>query len=420
MGKNRIPEGSGKSIISLDPCLQSLVDCGKMTLDDAVNAQTKMNKKERKKLLSKHDYNIWQQKSGYWCTWIHDNTKPEKRRMIRKKEKRDLEDIIIESIKESEAEFTVRDIFEEYVNRKLENGGIVISTHNRYTQCFERHFGATGWDKRQVKDITMEEWSDWLEDQAGKCKLSSKGFSNLKTITGGIIRRARKKKLLDYNFHSILEDIDVRPVTIIKDPGSQVFSQKELQTLLKYLIEHPDLHNLCLLFMLLSGTRVGEMVTLAYEDFVSDTCAIVLHTERRYKKDGVTHHVVAELPKTVAGIRQVYIPEEYSWIIKELRKMRPFAHYVCTNEKGERMTTDCLRKRLYRVCDWTKIDRKSPHKGRKTFCSIILDAGFDKNLVVSLMGHVDISTSENHYHYDRKSNQTKQQKINSILEFKVI
>ena len=171
--------------------------------------------------------------------------------------------------------------------------------------------------------------------------------------------------------------------------------------------------------MLLSGIRVGELVTLSFNDFDNNTCFHVGHTETRYKVDGKNHFEIADLPKTEKGIRRVFIPEDYSWIIGKLRTQLPFAHYICTNEEGERMNTECIRKRLYRCCDKAGISRKSPHKGRKTFCSIILDAGFDKNLVESLMGHTDISISERHYHFDRKSEKEKQEKINNLLEFKI-
>lgn len=170
--------------------------------------------------------------------------------------------------------------------------------------------------------------------------------------------------------------------------------------------------------MILSGIRVGEAVALSFNDFVSDTSAVIHRTETRYLKDGKYHFRLSDAPKTEAGFRTIFIPESYAWIVKEIRRMLPFAEFLATNKAGERMTTNCLRHRLRRVCKWAGIEQKSTHKMRKTFCSIILDAGFDHNLVTSVMGHTDIRTSETFYHFDRKTDEMKQEMVNNIVEFK--
>ena len=90
------------------------------------------------------------------------------------------------------------------------------------------------------------------------------------------------------------------------------------------------------------------------------------------------------------------------------------ASCCCTIKNGGNKS-----KRLYRICDSCGLQKKSTHKIRKTFCSIILDAGFDKNLVISLMGHTDINTSENYYHFDRKSSAEKQRRVDNLLDFKL-
>ena len=129
---------------------------------------------------------------------------------------------------------------------------------------------------------------------------------------------------------------------------------------------------------------------------------------------------MSEEPKTEAGVRVLPIPEDYSWIYKEIKKLRPFATFLCTNEKGERMTTNCLRMRFRKLCKILDFDcEKSPHELRRTYATILLDHGFDNSLIAYLMGHTNIKVTEDFYHIDRKTIQQKVQLINNIAEFKV-
>ena len=88
-----------------------------------------------------------------------------------------------------------------------------------------------------------------------------------------------------------------------------------------------------------------------------------------------------------------------------------------TDKNGKRMTTNCFRRRLERVCKQVGVYKKSPHKIRKTYGSILLDNNVDKNLVIQQMGHTDITVTENHYHRNRKSIERKVEILSAIPEF---
>lgn len=377
--------------------------------------ESEMAKVKKQEALNKHPFSIWQGKDGYWRTYIPDEQKG--RKLVKKKYKDDLFDFIVEIAKVE----NVSAIFEDAISHKLDSKEIIPSTAMRYRQTFTRHLVPAGLDKRDIRQIGPEEWADFIEKEAGRCDLDSKGLSSLKTVIKMILKRAKRKRLISYTSGTIFDDLDIKPRTNYKKPQDQVFTMEELPELISYLTDHRDVHNLILLLMILSGIRVGEAVALAFDDFATDTTAEIHRTETKYKDDaGIWHHDLKDAPKTEAGFRKIYIPEEYAWILPELRKLRPFAEYLATNAKGERMTTDCIRKRLYRVCDKAGIHRKSTHKARKTFCSILLDAGYDKNFIISVMGHTDITTSEKFYHFDRKTDELKQEMLNNIVEFKAV
>ena len=69
------------------------------------------------------------------------------------------------------------------------------------------------------------------------------------------------------------------------------------------------------------------------------------------------------------------------------------------------------------ICDKLHIVRKSPHKIRKTYVSMLLDENVDARLVMDQVGHASISVSERNYHRNRKTIQKKQNILAQIPEF---
>lgn len=82
----------------------------------------------------------------------------------------------------------------------------------------------------------------------------------------------------------------------------------------------------------------------------------------------------------------------------------------------KRLTTNCIRKRQERNCSKLGFYKKSPHKIRKTYGSILLDHNIDNRMIMEPMGHTDISCTENYYHRNRRSIDAKSQILSNIPE----
>ena len=404
----------------LNSLIKTWAKSGIISHEIAAAVKQDMIQQRRAQILKKHPYAIWQNKRGYYVTNIKDPTKPKGKRQIARKTRKALEDYLIENIREEDGDLTFEEVYYRFREKLIDYGNVSKATVNRYDSDFKRFYTNQEWNTKRISDISMEGMVDFLEESVGNLKLTSRAFSSMKTLTKNILKRARRDRLIDYSYADVFSELEVHPRKVHKSPVSQVFTDRELPVLIQYLLDHQDVHNLCLLLMILTGLRVGEMSTLKYSDFLSDTCFEVKRTQTKWRdENGKYHYDVKDSPKTEAGFRKAFIPADYAWIITTLRKLRPFTEYLATNSSGERMTAETLRKRLYRICDSCDLQKKSTHKIRKTFCSIILDAGFDKNLVISLMGHTDINTSENYYHFDRKSSAEKQRRVDNLLDFKL-
>ncbi len=392
--------------------LQFLVESGKIDLS---HMRDKMNMAKRKELLAKHNWAITQGKDGCWRTYLPDEENG--RIMIKKSSLEKIEDAVIGFYEAKDENPTIQEVFAEWNDRKLNLKKESPATHQRHKQIFNRHYKELG--KKRIKSVSAEDFEEFLEEQIAEHDLTAKAFSNLKTVTRGFLKRARKRKLVSFRVEGIFEDLDVSDVDfhkVIKEDYEEVFSDDDMDKMISYLCNNLDRHNLAILLMFVTGIRVGEAVALKREDFMENSVKI-RRTETRYQENGKDIYGVKEYPKTAAGIREPIIPAGYEWIISKIKMINPFGEYVFVRTDGSRMTTNCIRRRLERVCTKLGIYKKSPHKIRKTYGSILLDNNIDKSLVKGQMGHADILCTENHYHRNRRSMEKKSAILSAIPEF---
>ena len=394
--------------------LKYVLENGMIDLD---TIQAQMDMRRKKELLEAHPYEPWyREDTKKWYVYLPDEEKGRIRR--ERKTKKEIEDVIVSYQKTKEDNPTIKEVFNEWNDRRLDLGKIKASTHSRNKQIFERHFSSMG--RRRIRNVQPEEISDFLEEEIADKNLSAKAFSNLKTITKGFLKRAKKLKIISYNVTELFDELDVSDSTFKKrrkEDNEEVFTEEELPVILNYLMENQNMYTLGLLLIFVTGIRSGELVALKWEDFTGNSIKVG-RSETRYKdSNGKMIYQVSE-PKTYAGYRTVVIPKDYIWVMEKLRRYNPFTEYIFTDNKGERVHTYSFRTRLQTICDKTNCVRKSPHKIRKTYGSILLDNNIDNRLVIGQMGHTDILCTENHYHRNRRNEITKQQIISSIPEFK--
>lgn len=371
---------------------------------------------EKRKYLELHPYSIWQGKDGLFYTYLPDE---QKGRTLRKRNTRTaIEKLVVDYWKEQQVNPTLKEVFDEWNDRRLELEQISPNTHQRNEQIFTRHFAKN--EKKKIKSVTPEWIEDFLERQIHEFNLTAKAYSNLKTVLRGFMKRAKKRKLTDVSIEMVLGDMDISSKQfkkVIKEDYEEVFSEEETDKMMEYLHNNMDLKNLGILLMFITGLRVGELVALKYEDF--DGQAIKIRRTETRKRDGKNTYLyeVKDFPKTEAGVRTAIIPPDYIWIIKRLKMQNPFSEYVFM-ENGKRVTTNAMRSRLKTICRKLDIYHKPPHKIRKTYGSILIDSKVDTRMIIDQMGHTNILCTEQFYHRNRKTVDKKSEILGAIPEFK--
>lgn len=379
--------------------------------------QSIIEMEKHKNLIENHPYKYWQGKDGNWYVYIPDEKKG---RILKKRTtKEGIEDVICNYQLSLIENPTLEEIFSEWNDRRRDLKKITKSSHSRMKQTFKRHFQDFG--KKRIRDVSELEIVEFLEEQIPKYHLTSRSFGSLKTIMRGILKRAKRQGYIYWSPELMFADLDVSDKQFFKrykEDDEQVFDEDEMSKVIEYLKANCDIKNSGILLLFVSGMRIGELVALKHEDLNPEENTVkVRRTETRYcNDDDVTIYEIQNYPKTTSGLREIVIPSSYQWLIRDLYYNSNKGEYVFM-EDGERLTTYHIRRREYAICRKLNIRKKSPHKIRATYDSILLDSNVDNRTVKDQMGHAEIRTSEVHYHRNRKSINKKREIIDSIAEF---
>ncbi|RHO99336.1 site-specific integrase [Clostridium sp. AF37-5] len=381
---------------------------------DSVFIQEQIKMQRNEELLSKHPYKIWKGKDGKWYSYFPDK---EKGRVLRKRNTEELiKDEIIAYWKKQESNPTISDIYSEWINGKVQREEITKATRDRYNRQYEQCFLDFG--KHKIKSISEYDIEEFVLDAIYNCKLTQKGFSNLRTLILGIFKLARRKRLVSFSISELMNDMDISKKLFrrnVKSDDEQVFTTDELPKVLDYLKENPDIVNLGIFLLFKTGLRIGELAALKKTDITQNVIHIS-KTEIHYNDDaGNIVYEVRDSPKTEAGIRDVVVPDSGIRILNRIRLLNPFGEYLF-ERRGKRIRTYVFRERLRNICRKLDITMKSPHKIRKTYGSILIDNNVQESLVINQMGHTDIKTTKKHYYRNRMNYTEKKNIINHVAD----
>lgn len=397
--------------ISGNDILQYAIENG---IIDLASVQEKIEMNMKEKLLAKHPYKIWQAENGKWNTYFPD-TKGGRIRRIRNTEK-EIKDLIVEYWDSHTTDLTVQGLYNEWINKKITVDKIEKSTKDRYNRQFIQCFSSIA--NEPVKNFNECSMTDFIEATIIDCQLTVKGFSNFRTLLFGIFKRAKKKGLIDFYIKDVVDDLEISEKSFRKIEHSEdelVFSETDTRKIFNYFkYNEMDIIDMGLYLIFKTGLRPGELAAIKKEDMKGNFIR-VCRTEIFYdNEDGETIVEVRDSPKTKAGIRVVVIPKNMEWLLLDIRNTYTKGEYAFQID-GKRVTAGQFRRRLMTICKTLKIVNKSPNKIRKTYGTMLLDAGVDESLILSQMGHTNILTTKKYYYKDRKDLDKKEEMISNAI-----
>ncbi len=217
----------------------------------------------------------------------------------------------------------------------------------------------------------------------------------------------------------------------------EVFNEEDIKKIkkiaLKDFLDNPN-HStssasLGVLLLFCTGLRVGELVAIRtsniYDDYIwieeEEQRDYIISIDEKTQKVKCTYNgTKVGKAKTSASFRKVDLTNEAKQIIEMVRnanKENGFKDedFLFVNAT-QRMQENTILKRIYKFCDEAFIEKRSPHKVRKTFASILVNDGImDISEVAQLLGHVSEQTLINHYLYPTKSSETRRERLEKAL-----
>ena len=406
---------------------------------DLAYVQEQVKMKKREEILKRHQYSIWHsEKENVWYSYLPDNSKTNNRKKIKRKSKRDLEDVICDfysSMKNESSEveqakdFSIKSMFYEFMKHKTNevNSGTIKRMMADWTRFYEPE---KEFVSMSVKNLTKINVDDFFNAVLGKHNVKKKSFYNMCGILKQTLEYAVDAEYIEKNPYRIKVN-KKRLVSSNKMPSAkEVFLADEKEILInemeRRLKNNPS--NTAPLAIILDfelGTRKGEILAICKEDIVGNRIHIHRQLVEEFDTRDLDHikskgfHVV-DYTKSEDGDRWLPLTEKAKKIIKRVEMTNKEYGYQYKNflfvKDGKCLTPDAIDAQIKRGCEYIGIPVKTMHKIRKTYASTLLHNGVNLSIVKDMLGHADESTTLKHYIYNIENGTESDNKVLNALD----
>ncbi|MBP5310617.1 MAG: site-specific integrase [Lachnospiraceae bacterium] len=378
-----------------------------------------------------HKYDIFQGSDGRWKTYIKDDSYKGGRRLIVKKDRDDLIFALLDHYN-SKPSYTMQSLWVEFETYRssLQKTNTIKEDIKAY-QKFYMNDPISTQDLNTIKSVDLEEW---LANNIRKYKLTIHSYSKMKAPFSQLFKWAKRKGYVQNN---PFEDIDTKKLPLFnenKKRGRQkAFICGEhtqiIQAAMDDYLSKPSPVPIAIILDFLTGLRVGELVALKWEDIDWERKRLYVC---RYEEDIVDiesdfmdishyHYVIYDNDtKGSYGPREVFLTDDAINLLKLLKgyyRERGIATewlFYSTKIK-DKIHDRAIDLRLEKYCKQIGIPRKSVHKIRSTYVSLLRDAGLTFESIAEQVGHKSTATTANNYSFDLKSEQDNQKMMSTAL-----
>ena len=374
---------------------------------------------KRQEILSMHKQEKWVGKDGDWYTHVYDEHG--KRKIRHRKTEEELDDFLVEFYRKQQVKTKLRDVFQLWINEKLEYGEIQKQSYDRYKTDFDRFFPDDApICKKEFREITGKDLEKHIKSTIHRLNLTRKVYSGMATLLNGIFKYGKHEELTTFSIVVFMKELELSDKIFQQrfvKKEEQVFSEDETQVIMEYFETHKTIWDLALKLIFYTGMRVGEVTALKRCDIKEDTIQIRRHEAKIKDEDGHTTVVVKDFAKTEAGCRDIIVPLEAKEIIDDILKLNPDGEYLIENSQGIRIRGTTLTRHTDVLCKKLGLNHHSAHKIRKTYGTILLDGGVADSIVADQMGHKSVEMTRALYYYCNKNHKARKDQIGKAVHY---
>ncbi len=329
-----------------------------------------------------------------------------------------------------------KDILYNYLSDwlvKYKYGKIKDSSYDILERVLQNQIQETELAKKRLKDITVDDMQNFLNDLAAKYSQSivGKAIEILKpSIKKAVIENKMRYNPLDFITMPGSDEVSHNHIVSIEmdDEYKQIYTNEEIQKITDCCMDYYGKSTRnnkryryapAYVLLLNTGMRIGEFAALTWRDInfanrtikISKTVALVKN-RNRFDSNLKKVNIITD-SKTKNSKRVIPMNETAEYVLREL-KIRQMnegikSPFVVSNPKGEAMYVRVFEQTFDRICEENGIPNKGLHALRHTFGSILIRKGVDIKVVSEILGHSTVQ-----FTYDKYIHIIKEMKAQAV------
>ena len=393
---------------------------------DIVDIREQIEELRRKEILEKHKTEYWQGKGkeNFWYWRNPDRGVNPNRIRIKRKNQKDIEDIVVDYYsklaKEQEEQDNLNEMaFEELFYEMLEDKkskratGTIKKNINDWRKFIEPH---TWFIEKPFKNITKIDVDKLFNSIVRSHTLCSKNFGNIAGLIKQSFEYAIDAEYVEKTPYRVKINKKLIPKKRKKNSEFEIFFPDEQKLLIeeqeRRLKNNPaNTANLAIMLCFEIGVRKGEMMALRDSDIDYENKTIEISrqsvevheiNDSNYVRR--TGFEIVDYTKSESGNRIIPLTPKALEIIERVKAInkkhhKPFKDYLFIRN-GFVIYPNIIDSQLILSCEHLGIRVRKMHKIRKTYASTLYKNGVDVLTISKMLGHSDIKTTVDNYIYE--------------------
>ena len=377
----------------------------------------KLEMANKQKYLEQHNCKIWLATDGYWKTKLPKGDGTNNKRLVKKKNKSDVENEVIKYYQTHSDNYTFKSRYDIWVKRQ-EVCGRSDNTIYKYKTDYKRFFENFPFENYDIREITDEVLSEHILAALSERQIRWRAFKDIFGYINGVFEKSIKDKIITDNPCKYI-DLPVYKSRCyegkVETVRERTLSETELMALMDN-IRNPKATNsnviscFAIELAIYTGMRVGELAALMWSDIKTDDGVIIIrHSE---KMSRTTNQFYVSNTKN-GKIREFPLTEQIMDLLQRTKEYELergwLGEYVFMDGNGrvsKRKISDAIRRRTDKDIF---VNTKSIHDLRRTLNSNLKNRGITTATTSALLGHTE-AVNKNNYTYDM-SKMTENKKV---------
>lgn len=288
-------------------------------------------------------------------------------------------------------------------------------TLDRIEVTYNKYYSDTTLVEKCISKISESDVVDFLTQAILRYSLSYKEFGRCLQIVRSVLIYCKDLKLggaILYDWDKIKRYVPI-PASDKGKRKKLAVSPTDVRRMIESVVTKKIYYEkqsacLCLCMNFYLGLRIGELAGLTFDDFDFERGVVRIYkTESKfYERDdsgarvGAMVYRVVDDVKTIYSVREVPLLPEVRFFYDKIKAHHELNRYdskYLAYDGKDTILIRSLDRTLRKLCEKCEVPYFNSHTIRKTFATMLHYNGVPTRVVADLLGHSDISTTENSY-----------------------